>query len=93
MAKPRRRHAKEQKRQERIRLRKGRRLRAQQRDRLLFEAEMAWRAKHPERAEHLLEKVVRINPHHAEAHLHLAELCFVARRVEEGAATLRAAGG
>lgn len=84
MAKPRRRHAREQKRQERIRLRKGRRLRAQQCDRLLFEAEMAWRAKHPERAEHLLEKVVRINPHHAEAHLHLAELCFVARRVEEG---------
>ncbi len=78
------REAKEKKRQARIRLQKVRRLQAQQCDRLLFEAEMEWRAKRSERAERLLEKVVRINPHHREAHLHLAELCFVARRFEKG---------
>jgi superfamily II DNA or RNA helicase len=80
----RRREAKEKKRQARIRLQKASRLRAQQCDRLLFEAEMEWRAKRSERAERLLERVVRINPHHSEARLHLAELCFVARRFEKG---------
>ena len=63
MTNPRRREAKTKKRQTRIRLRKSRRLRAEHCDRLLFEAEAEWRAKHPERAEHLLEKVVRIRRH------------------------------
>lgn len=84
MTNQRRREAKEKTRKARIRLRKARRLQAQQCERLLFEAEMEWRAKRPERAAHLLEKVVRIDPHHSEAHLHLAELCFVARRFEQG---------
>ena len=75
MTNHRRREAKEKKRHERIRLERARRLRAQQCDRLMFEAEVEWRAKRSERAERLLEKVVRINPHHTEAHLHLAELC------------------
>src|SRR3989442_12546568 len=80
----RRREAKEKKRMERVRLRKASRLRALQCDRLMFEAEMEWRAKRSDRAERLLEKVVRIHPHHTEAHLHLAELCFVSRRFEKG---------
>jgi hypothetical protein len=80
----RRREAKEKKRQERLRLRKTSRLRALQCDRLMFEAEMEWRAKRSDRAERLLEKVVRIHHHHTEAHLHLAELCFVSRRFEKG---------
>jgi superfamily II DNA or RNA helicase len=84
MTNQRRRHAKEKKRAARIRLRKARRLEAQQCDRLLFEAEIEWRAKRSDHAERLLEKVVRINPHHREAHLHLAELCFVTRRLEDG---------
>ncbi|HEY6362373.1 MAG TPA: SNF2-related protein [Vicinamibacterales bacterium] len=84
MTNHRRREAKEKKRHERIRLQKARRFRAQQCDRLLFEAEMEWRAKRSEHAERLLEKVVRINPHQTEAHLHLAELCFVARRFDKG---------
>lgn len=84
MTNQRRRAAKEKKRAARIRLRKARRLEVQQCDRLLFEAEIEWRAKRSDRAERLLEKVVRINPHHREAHLHLAELCFVTRRLEKG---------
>jgi hypothetical protein len=82
MTNPRRHDAKDKKREERIGLRKARRLRAQQCDRLLFEAEAEWRAERPERAERLLDNVVQINPHYTEAYLHLAELCFVARRFD-----------
>jgi superfamily II DNA or RNA helicase len=84
MTNQRRREAKEKKRAERLRLRRARQLQTEQCDRLLFEAEIEWRAKRWDRAEHLLERVLRINARQTEAHLHLAELCFVMRRFEEG---------
>ena len=84
MSNPLRRQAKEKQRRKQIRLRKARQLRAERCDRLLFDAETEWHAKRSDRAEHLLGKVLRINPHHTEAHLHLAELCFIARRFEDG---------
>src|SRR5712692_1005115 len=84
MTNQRRREAKERKRAERLRLRKARQLHAVQCDQLLFEAELEWRAKRMGRAERLLERVLRINASHAEAHLHLAEICFVTRRFQEG---------
>src|SRR5712692_1129273 len=84
MTNQRRREAKERKRAERLRLRKARQLHAVQCDQLLFEAELEWRAKRMDRAERLLERVLRINASHAEAHLHLAEICFVTRRFQEG---------
>jgi len=60
-----RREAKEKKRRKQIRLRKARQLRAERCDRLLLDAETEWHAKRSDRAEHLLEKVLRINPHHS----------------------------
>lgn len=80
----RRREAKEKKRRARLRQRKARQLHAVQCDQLLFEAEVEWRAKRKDRAERLLERVLRIDASHAEAHLHLAELCFLTRRFDEG---------
>lgn len=84
MTDQRRREAKEKKRRERLRHRKTRQLHAVQCDQLLFEAELEWRAKHMDRAERLLERVLRINGHQTEAHLHLAEICFLTRRFEKG---------
>jgi superfamily II DNA or RNA helicase len=84
MTNQRRREAKEKQRADRLRLRKARQLQSAQCDRLLFEAELEWHAKRWDGAERLLAKVLRINAHQTEAHLHLAELCFVMRRFDEG---------
>jgi len=84
MTDQRRRDAKERKRRERLRQRKTRQVDAVRCDQLLFEAEIEWRDQRVERAERLLERVVRIDARHVEAHLHLAEIAFVTGRSEKG---------